>query len=87
MRRGNVKAIVCRTKPSRALGAAVRGQAAAAAVHLEAFLLANSESPPGTSAAASSTGPESCSLSQDDVEGPPEARARGPPRRKSPDGD
>ncbi len=87
MRRGNVKAVVCRTKPSRRLGAAVKVHAAAASAHLEAFMAAAASAE--TSAAESAARrPQDLGATPASPEAePPEARARGPPWRRSPQGD
>lgn len=82
MRRGNVKGVVSRLKPGRALRSAVLAQAPAVAADLEAFLRADSATTDRTVGAT----PASPAQPEDSPEAPPEPRARGPPWKGPPRG-
>lgn len=79
MRRGNVKAVVGRTKRSRSVGIALRAHAAVASAHLQAFMAASAAAESSTTDSADRR-PRNVGATPEAAEaGPPEARARGPP--------
>lgn len=78
MRRGNVQAVVGRTKRGGEIGAAARAYALAACAHLEAFLLAEARAGASSLVELPSSSHVEVTLASP-VASSPEAWARGPP--------
>lgn len=87
MRRGNVKGVAGRTKPSRSVGAAVKLHAAVASAHLEGFMAASVAAETSAAESADRRPPDTAATPASPEVEPPEAKARGPPRKSSPRGD